>query len=279
MPIGTVIVKHFSGMSLGREVPLETRLIKRTAEGWEAATYAWNQALEKYDEIEAHLVPAGKQFEMYQRGDRQWNVLSWHAPSSSECASCHVDTAGFVLGLTTTQLNRDVNDKNQIAAWGEQGLVDLPANFDPTTAARFCDPLDDENSLGQRARVYLDVNCAMCHQPNGPGNANIDLRYATALDKTRMIDEIPAQGDMGNCQLKNCHARRSRKVALVETDGNTRRRVVCPMSEAISWMTRRLSWFANGLKRCSNPHDQRKSGFLMATPIATVIAPAFRFFK
>ena len=43
----------------------------------------------------------------------------------------------------------------------------------------------------------LDVNCAMCHRPNGPGNASIDLRYATKLDETKLLDEKPAQGDLG----------------------------------------------------------------------------------
>lgn len=56
---------------------------------------------------------------------------------------------------------------------------------------------DEDASLEQRARAWLDINCASCHQPDGPGNAAIDLRAATPLNKTGMIDVVPAQGDLG----------------------------------------------------------------------------------
>lgn len=193
VPIGTVIVKNFHGEHLrNKQTQFETRLIKRTPEGWQSATYVWN-----LNGSDAELLPAGKQFEVYQRGQRRWEVRSWHAPSASECASCHTDAAGYVLGLKTAQLNSDVDGKNQLVRWSRQGIVDLPEDFDPVSAARFCDPLAKDGTLEDRARVYLDVNCAMCHQPNGPGNANIDLRYTTDLEKTRMIGEPPAQGEMG----------------------------------------------------------------------------------
>lgn len=169
---------------------LETRLIKRTDDGWESATYVWNK-----QGNDAVLMPEGKQFELWART----GVNSWHAPSSSECASCHVDAAGYVLGLNTAQLNRPVGDEkeNQISAWANDGILELPEDFDIESAAKFCSPHDEEFDLETRARVWLDVNCAMCHQPNGPGNANIDLRYATKLDKTKMVGIGGAQGDLG----------------------------------------------------------------------------------
>jgi len=68
---------------------------------------------------------------------------------------------------------------------------------DLSQAPKFCSPLDRGASLEERARVYLDVNCAMCHQPNGPGNANIDLRYTTDLESTNTINVKPAQDDLG----------------------------------------------------------------------------------
>jgi uncharacterized repeat protein (TIGR03806 family) len=197
IPVGTVLVKQFSGSSLGRDTPFETRIIKRTEAGWQAATYVWNQALEKTGEIEAHLLPAGKQFEVYQRQGRTWQITSWHAPSSAECASCHVSTAGFVLGLNTAQLNRDVDGQNQLLRWQEQVLLELPVDFDLQQAPRYHALHDQSSTLESRVRTWLDVNCAMCHQPNGPGNANIDLRFATALPATGMVGQPPAQGDFG----------------------------------------------------------------------------------
>ncbi len=193
VPVGTVIVKNFHGEHLrSKNTQFETRLIKRTPEGWQSATYVW-----QLGGNDAELLPEGKQFEVYQRGQRQWNVRSWHAPSASECASCHTDAAGYVLGLNTAQLNREVDGQNQLVKWAAADYVDLPEGFDPESAARFHDPVSQDGSLESRARTYLDVNCAMCHQPNGPGNANIDLRYATALEETGMIGQTAKQGDMG----------------------------------------------------------------------------------
>jgi mono/diheme cytochrome c family protein len=52
-------------------------------------------------------------------------------------------------------------------------------------------PLDDESiSIEQRARSYLAVNCAHCHQPGGPGLAIFDARLAPSLTATRLVNGI-----------------------------------------------------------------------------------------
>ena len=156
VPVGTVIVKNFHGEhGRSKNTQFETRLIKRTKEGWQSATYVW-----QLGGSDAELQPAGKQFELYQRGQRQWNVRSWHAPSASECASCHVDAAGYVLGLNTAQLNSDVDGENQILGWAKSGLIDLPEGFDPDSVTRYEHPMGDLGTVESRARTYLDVNCA-----------------------------------------------------------------------------------------------------------------------
>lgn len=190
LPVDGVIVKNFMVPAGRGKRYFETRLIKRTNEGWEAATYVWDNR-----STDAELMTNGKQFELWSRD----GVHSWHAPSSSECASCHVDAAGYVLGLSTAQLNRNGADgqTNQIVEWANRGIVSLPEDLDLATAPRFCSPYDESAQLDERARVWLDVNCAMCHQPNGPGNANIDLRFATKLEGTKTVDIRPAQGDLG----------------------------------------------------------------------------------
>jgi uncharacterized repeat protein (TIGR03806 family) len=188
VPVGATIVKNFYRMQRRNRKMMETRLIKRTDDGWESATYVWNKQND-----EAELMPQGKQFEIWSGG-----VTSWHAPSSSECSACHVDAAGYVLGMNTLQLNRNSdNGENQILQWSKAGLVELPDSFDPASTPKYCSPFDESADLETRARVYLDVNCAMCHQPNGPGNANIDLRFATKLEDTKMIGVRGAQGDLG----------------------------------------------------------------------------------
>ena len=193
VPVGTTIVKNFQKGQGRRVRMLETRLIKRTKDGWEAATYVWDNKSR-----DAELFVQGKQFEIWER-----KVKSWHAPSASECSSCHVDAAGYVLGLNTAQLNRDSADgeANQISAWAKKGFISLAEtlskDLDVSKLPKYCSPLDESADLETRARVYLDVNCAMCHQPKGPGNANIDLRFATSLEGTKSVNQNPGQGDLG----------------------------------------------------------------------------------
>ena len=52
---------------------------------------------------------------------------------------------------------------------------------------------DVEQSLAARARSYLDLNCAQCHNPAGSGYyLGMDLRYTTAFAETG-IDSRGAQ--------------------------------------------------------------------------------------
>jgi uncharacterized repeat protein (TIGR03806 family) len=197
IPVGGRIVKHFETFN---KVPIETRLIVRAEHAWEAATYVWNRSSD-----EATLMPEGYQQErrhpVFDSND--WKQTVWLAPSSSECASCHTDAAGYVLGMNTAQLNRtpDGETENQIQKWIASDLVDIE-EFDPEDAARFCSPFDDSVDVETRARVLLDVNCAMCHRPNGPGNSNIDLRCPTALEATGLMGVRPAQTDLGIADAK-----------------------------------------------------------------------------
>ncbi len=225
VPAGTILVKNFEGQHFRGRRMLETRLIKRTPAGWEAATYVWD-----LDGKDATLQPGGQQFELYQRPPdaKFWQVNSWHAPSSSECASCHTDAAGFVLGLRTAQLNRNAADGavNQILKWSRHGLVKIPPDFDPSAMPRFADPYTAETGdVESRSRAWLDVNCAMCHRPDGPGNAKIDLRYETPLDAAHLLNVQPAQGMLGISQgllIAPGDAERSLLLQRVKTLGQGR---------------------------------------------------------
>ena len=55
---------------------------------------------------------------------------SWHFPSRNECMFCHSRAAGFVLGLTTAQMNRPQRygavEDNQLRALEHIGLFKTP---------------------------------------------------------------------------------------------------------------------------------------------------------
>lgn len=51
--------------------------------------------------------------------------------------------------------------------------------------------------MADRARAYLAGNCAHCHQPGGPPQTLIDLRYETPFAEQKLCDEVPLYGDFG----------------------------------------------------------------------------------
>src|SRR5262249_25584548 len=84
------------------------------------------------------------------------------------------------LGLLTP-----VNDQ------GKPKAADTPLR----AAHRLLDPYNAEGDLAERARSYLHVNCAHCHQAGAGGTARIDLRFDLPLKRTNALGVPPVQGD------------------------------------------------------------------------------------
>ena len=68
---------------------------------------------------------------------------------------------------------------------------------------RFPAPSDTNAPVAQRARSYLQANCAHCHRPGGfasQSQINIDMRWETPLADTHLCDAprapIPGLGDL-----------------------------------------------------------------------------------
>src|SRR5690606_14507261 len=102
------------------------------------------------------------------------------------------------LGLTTAQINRDVRygDAPEQAQLGALAAVDLlefegGATPDPTSLPALVDPRDEDASLTDRARAYMQANCAHCHQPSW---MRPDLRAATPLAESGVCEptEFPS---------------------------------------------------------------------------------------
>lgn len=183
-PVGTVFIKHFElAADPSRGTParrLETRLLVREpGDGVYGVTYRWNE-----DQTDALLLtdPLDELVEHYERGRR--TRQTWHYPSRAECLVCHNRSAGFVLGVNTRQINRAGpslvagQETNQLANWVQAGFFANPDEVsDPRSQPRLIDPGDDRFSLAERARAYLDANCASCHRPGGVARADFDARF------------------------------------------------------------------------------------------------------
>jgi uncharacterized repeat protein (TIGR03806 family) len=191
-PAGTVFVKNFDLAvdSANAKRRLETRLLVRDSKGGVyGVVYKW-----RTDGSDADLLGAGATENIrVKSASGEVHEQTWDYPSRQDCLTCHTAGAGGVLGVKTRQLNRPftypsgVTD-NQLRTWNHLGLF-TPAFKDeavrefPALAAAD----DTSRSLQDRARSYLDANCAQCHRPGGTV-ANFDARYDTPFDKQALVD-------------------------------------------------------------------------------------------
>ncbi len=191
LPVGSVLVKSF----LVDGAFVETRLLVRHEDGnWAGYSYAWNEA-----QTEANLLEAGR---TRQLGDREWVY-----PSRSDCLSCHTDAAGGTLGLETGQLNGPHDYEatgrraNQLVTLDHIGLFSEPlfaegTSPDPQSRPRLPDPFGSA-PREERARAYLETNCAQCHRPGTGLRTEFDARWQTPAGERGLCEQPPVAGDLG----------------------------------------------------------------------------------
>jgi len=175
-PVGTVLVKTFAFAADMRSPDqnvrfIETRLLIRREAGWVALPYVWNDA-----QTEARLSVIGADVPVrFTDAEGQALALDWAVPNVNECRGCHLrDGVIEPIGPRARNLNRD----GQMQLWLAAGLLDgLPANSAMPRVPNAYDA--SSGALDARARAYLDVNCAHCHNPAGPAHTSgLDLSWS-----------------------------------------------------------------------------------------------------
>lgn len=197
-PVGTTATDAIAArLELAAVRLIETRLLVRREAGWEALSYVWDDTqrvatLRRAGEIiPLEIVTASANGARTQRFD-------YVVPDINQCAGCHETEvkrkALSPIGLAARHLNRDLDygtamgPANQLMAWSEAGLLTgLPQAASLASqsavsgtvsgmvsgaiprAARWDDPAAD---LEARARAYLDINCAHCHNRAGPADTS-----------------------------------------------------------------------------------------------------------
>jgi uncharacterized repeat protein (TIGR03806 family) len=197
-PVGTAITKTFAWAEDLRRPNekvhlVETRLLVRGHKGWIAFTYVWDQAGR-----EATIDIAGRvtQFSFVDaRGAER--TSTYLVPSSAQCGNCHETSRLFTpIGPKARLLNRDhvYQDgtvENQLARWSRLGrLTGAPA---PAEAPRLAS-LDDPSSgtVAERARAWLETNCAHCHQQGGHAQSTgLYLAADVAEPRTYGVCKLP----------------------------------------------------------------------------------------
>lgn len=205
-PNDSVLIKSFAfpeGED-GRLRRIETRLMTRRSGEWYGYSYRWNAAQDDAELVDADGLD--ESLDWVVKGGQEADI-SWHYPSRSECMVCHSRAAGFVLGLSTEQLNRELpcaestteaGEISQLASLRSTGLLrGVKEDQDFSELASLVDPYDAEVDLESRVRSYLHVNCASCHVNAGGGNSKIVLDNFTKLEEMVLLDKEPLHTNLG----------------------------------------------------------------------------------
>jgi len=176
---------------------LETQILHFNKDAWNAYTYIWND-----EQTDAVLAPDEGIDRVLEIADATSPNTSrkqtWHFASRNECMLCHSTRGGTVYGFKPSQLNCNHNYDavvdNQLRTLSHIELIEKPLDG---KAPKLPSPYDLNAELEQRARSYLHVNCAHCHQRGGGGTAAIELKFELPLEKTHLLDARPTQGTFG----------------------------------------------------------------------------------
>ena len=165
-PVGSVLIKTFSYQNTMSELTpqlLETRLLIHSKGGWKAVSYIWNE-----DQSEAYLSLVGGTIQT-SFSDEGGNIRSvrYRAPNKNQCKECHQINASLTpIGPKARNmdlsLSYDNKPQNQLAKWHDLGWIDQDLDF-----MKMINYSSLNEDIEDRARAYLEINCAHCHIPGG----------------------------------------------------------------------------------------------------------------
>ena len=207
-PEGTILIKNFYyqkdlSMDESESQIIETRLLINEGKSWNAWTYVWNE-----DQSDADFEIAGRNVPVsWKNEEGVIKNVNYSVPNLVQCKSCH-ELSGTMtpIGPSARQLNGDLHYesgiKNQLIFWSENGMLDsLPSLPTVQKLARWDDP--NSGTLDDRARAWLEINCAHCHRPEGPAkNTGLHLQ-ASVTDNYRLgVNKPPIAAGRGSGGMK-----------------------------------------------------------------------------
>ena len=188
LPVGSAIVKTFGYGRNAAFRPIETRVLLRRSGGWVAIPYVWNS-----EQSDAVLKRSGTRVPVtFVDPQGRSRSISYSVPNQNQCKGCH-DLAGAIVPIGPTA--RNLNDGTQLQAMVAAGILDRA----PTDAPRLARWDDERAPLPARANAYLEVNCAHCHNANGPASNSglwLDWRQPDAV--ARGIGKHPVAAGRGS---------------------------------------------------------------------------------
>lgn len=202
-PEGTVFIKHFA-LALDESRPeelrrLETRFWIAARDGqFYGVVYKWNE-----EQSDAELLLEGREEYLTVLGvDGVARPQTYSFPSAGGCGACHSESAGWVRGVRTEQLNGDFDYglargepgalANQLRTLESLGAFAEPLG-DTEQYPRLVGLADESAPLEDRVRSYWESNCAMCHDGN-PTARSWNAHYEVPLSEQGVLMAVPRSG-------------------------------------------------------------------------------------
>jgi uncharacterized repeat protein (TIGR03806 family) len=187
LPVGAALIKTFGYRANGVFKPLETRVLLHRAGGWTPIPYVWNA-----DGSDADIKRAGTRIPVsFTDPSGEAHSISYAVPNQNQCKDCH-GLAGQVtpIGVKIRYLNHAGQLERMLAA----GMLDrLPG--DAPSVARWN---DTSAPVDARARAWLEINCAHCHNPQGAAsNSGLFLDLARTDPEQRGLFKRPTAAGRG----------------------------------------------------------------------------------
>ncbi|HLO81801.1 MAG TPA: SO2930 family diheme c-type cytochrome [Chitinophagaceae bacterium] len=205
-PVGTALIKSFyypvdfRDPSKGRKI-IETRVLLHEESGWKALPYIWNE-----EQTEAVLDVAGESTSVsYVDPQGKKRTHAYVVPNMNQCKGCHNKAEKMMpIGPSAWQLNGEHNygsvKENQLKHWQTAGILTNYSGDAPKGVA-WNDPAT--GSLDERARIWLDINCAHCHRGDGPASTSgLHLGWQEK-DKLKLgVEKTPVAAGRGSGNLR-----------------------------------------------------------------------------
>jgi uncharacterized repeat protein (TIGR03806 family) len=205
-PVGTALIKtfyypvDFRDPSKGRKI-METRILLHEANGWKALPYIWNES-----QTDAELDVSGESTSVsYTDPQGKKRSHAYVVPNMNQCKGCHNKAEKMMpIGPSAWQLNGEHDyrpvKENQLAHWASSGILKSYEGHAPKGVI-WNDP--STGSVDERARVWLDINCAHCHRGDGPASTSgLHLGWQEQ-DKLKIgIGKTPVAAGRGSGNLR-----------------------------------------------------------------------------
>jgi uncharacterized repeat protein (TIGR03806 family) len=183
---------------------METRLLIHTPEGWLGFPYVWNEK-----QTEAILEIAGERMDASfidkNGGETKFEYV---VPNFNQCKGCHVNQNRMIpIGPKARLLNHDFVYKdgkaNQLKKWTSLDMIkDLPDLTTLPHTSNYDDPID--GSIDERARAWIDINCAHCHRLGAPGETSGLFLNIEETDPTKLgVYKPPIAAGLGAGKFKH----------------------------------------------------------------------------